>query len=166
MYNILKSAWSGYLNYGFDIGGYRGQNISKAIFLRWVQTGALLPFMENGGNGKHRPWVFDEETVAIYRKFVNIHYQLRPHFLTTGATKYKLKQSALTPLASKIPQDSSRLPDSYGYLLGDDILVFPIFQENGQAEIKFPTQSNWVYFFNTAKVFPGGLKNFLSFELA
>ena len=60
MYNVLKSAWNGYLNFGFDIGGYRGQNISKNIFLRWVQTGAFLPFMENGGNGKHRPWVFDE----------------------------------------------------------------------------------------------------------
>ena len=45
MYNVLKSAWSGYLNFGFDIGGYRGQNISKSIFLRWVQVGSLLPFM-------------------------------------------------------------------------------------------------------------------------
>lgn len=60
MLNVVKSAWSGYLNFGFDIGGYRGQNISKNIFLRWVQVGALVPFMENGGNGKHQPWVFDQ----------------------------------------------------------------------------------------------------------
>ena len=74
MYNVLKSAWNNYLNFGFDIGGYRGQNISKNIFIRWVQVGALVPFMENGGNGRHRPWAFDEETVDIYRKFVNLHY--------------------------------------------------------------------------------------------
>jgi alpha-glucosidase (family GH31 glycosyl hydrolase) len=59
MLNIIHSASKGYLSFGFDIGGYRGQNISKAIYLRWVQTGALLPFMENGGNGKHQPWKFD-----------------------------------------------------------------------------------------------------------
>lgn len=59
MYNVLKSAWAGYLSFGFDIGGYRGQNISKSIFIRWVQVGALMPFMENGGNGKHQPWLFD-----------------------------------------------------------------------------------------------------------
>ena len=59
IYNVMHSAWKGYLNFGFDIGGYRGQNISKNIFLRWAQTGSLMPFMENGGNGKHRPWLFD-----------------------------------------------------------------------------------------------------------
>lgn len=57
--NVLHSASKGYLSFGFDIGGYRGQAISKAIYLRWMQTGALLPFMENGGNGKHQPWKFD-----------------------------------------------------------------------------------------------------------
>lgn len=60
MYNVLHSAWKGYLNFGFDIGGYRGGNrITKNIFIRWAQLGALVPFMENGGNGKHQPWVFD-----------------------------------------------------------------------------------------------------------
>lgn len=85
MYNVLKSAWNGYLNFGFDIGGYRGQNISKNIFLRWVQVGSLLPFMENGGNGKHQPWSFDEETVKIYRNYVDLHYKLKPTFLTCAS---------------------------------------------------------------------------------
>lgn len=106
MYNILKSAWSGYLNFGFDIGGYRGQNISKNIFLRWVQTGALVPFMENGGNGKHQPWLFDQETVDIYRKFVDLHYQLKPTFLSCASEKYPKKKSLITPLAQRIPQVS------------------------------------------------------------
>jgi len=26
-----------------------------------MQAGALLPFMENGGNGMHQPWLFDVE---------------------------------------------------------------------------------------------------------
>ena len=41
--------------------------------------------MENGGNGPHAPWLFDEETVNIYRKFVNIHYELLPFFLSIGS---------------------------------------------------------------------------------
>ena len=53
MSGVLLSAWNNYLNFGYDIGGYRGQSISKNIFLREVQVGALLPFMENGGNGKN-----------------------------------------------------------------------------------------------------------------
>jgi len=42
-----------------------------------MQAGALLPFMENGGNGMHQPWLFDVETVDIYRKFVAIHYDFK-----------------------------------------------------------------------------------------
>lgn len=57
--NMFHSAWKGYLNFGFDIGGYRGQNISKENYIREVQLGAMVPLMENGGNGKHFPWAFD-----------------------------------------------------------------------------------------------------------
>ena len=61
MENIIHSASQGYLNFGFDIGGYKTRGESqKYLFLRWVQIGALLPFMENGGGGKHQPWEFDQ----------------------------------------------------------------------------------------------------------
>lgn len=60
--NILRSAWRGYLNFGCDIGGYRTDNSklgrTKEVFTRWFQLGSLLPLMENGGNGEHRPWIF------------------------------------------------------------------------------------------------------------
>jgi alpha-glucosidase (family GH31 glycosyl hydrolase) len=61
MINIIHSASKGYLNFGFDIGGYKErQPATKWLFLRWAQIGALLPFMENGGNGQHEPWKYDE----------------------------------------------------------------------------------------------------------
>lgn len=43
--NVFLSAWKGYLNFGFDIGGYSGQNFTKNGFIRFAQTGALLPLM-------------------------------------------------------------------------------------------------------------------------
>ena len=47
MINVIHSASNGYLNFGFDIGGYktRGKKSQKWLFLRWVQVGALVPFM-------------------------------------------------------------------------------------------------------------------------
>ena len=57
MINVIHSASDGYLNFGFDIGGYKTKGKSqKWLFLRWSQIGALLPFMENGGGGIHAPW--------------------------------------------------------------------------------------------------------------
>lgn len=165
MYNILKSAWNGYLNFGFDIGGYRGQKISKNIYIRWVQVGSLLPFMENGGNGKHQPWLFDQEIVDIYRSFVDLHYKLKPTFLSCANEKYFQKKSVITPLAKKIGQDSTKLPTNYCYLLCDNMLVCPIFEENGQAEVVFPSNSSWIYYFDHNKYFKGGTHSYLTFPI-
>jgi alpha-glucosidase len=54
------------------------------LFIRWAQLGAFSPLMENGGNKEHRPWMFDDETLQIYRNFVKIHMSLKPYFLTVG----------------------------------------------------------------------------------
>jgi alpha-glucosidase (family GH31 glycosyl hydrolase) len=54
MINVIHSASQNYLNFGFDIGGYKTNGPSqKWLFLRWAQMGAMVPFMENGGNGIH-----------------------------------------------------------------------------------------------------------------
>ena len=86
--NYFHSAWDGYVNFGSDIGGYRtGPGVlgrTKELFIRWAQLGAFSPLMENGGNKEHRPWMFDDETLQIYRNFVNIHMALKPYFLTVG----------------------------------------------------------------------------------
>ena len=76
--NIIRSAFKGYLNFGSDIGGYKTDSGSKLgrtkeVFTRWFQFGALMPFMENGGAGEHRPWVFGNDTLSTYRIFANLH---------------------------------------------------------------------------------------------
>jgi len=77
---MLHSGQRGYVGFGSDIGGYRccanGVAREKEPFIRWAQLGAFNSLMENGGGGEHRPWLFDRETTDIYRKFVDIHYEL------------------------------------------------------------------------------------------
>jgi len=46
MINVIHSASRNYLNFGFDIGGYKTRHSSlKWLFIRWLQVGSLLPFM-------------------------------------------------------------------------------------------------------------------------
>ena len=62
----------GYPNFGSDIGGYRSGEgdlgRTKELLIRWAQLGAFSPLMENGGNKEHRPWVFDDQTLKIYKE--------------------------------------------------------------------------------------------------
>jgi hypothetical protein len=136
------------------ISGYRGDSTTKdkEVFIRWAQFGAFIPLMENGGGGEHRPWMYDEETVNIYRKYVLEHYRLIPYFMNAGMSSMESVglKSSLKPLASKptdTPYGTNPQPATYSYLIGDDILVHPVVHENGIVEMTFPagneTWINW-----------------------
>lgn len=72
-HTIQHMIYKGYPNFGSDIGGYRSGNgtygRTKELLIRWAQLGAFSPLMENGGNKEHRPWIFDNQTLDIYKKY-------------------------------------------------------------------------------------------------
>jgi alpha-D-xyloside xylohydrolase len=141
---VIYSAWDGYANFAFDIGGYREQSpppafeAAKELFIRWAQLGALLPLMENGGGGEHKPWAYDDETTTSYRAFVALHSQLSYYLQTVGSVALEQGKSAISPqeaLPSPIRARSRRhypQPKVFSYTLGPDIFVHPILH---QAEV-------------------------------
>lgn len=159
--NMLRSAWNNYLNFGCDIGGYRtdGSKLgrSKEVFLRWAQLGAFLPLMENGGGGEHRPWIFGDDALDIYRHFAVIHTNLAPYLLDTGTKNYEKNISSIKPLANRVIVGE---PSSYDYLLGDSIYVSPFVDNSTSKDLDFPgeTTDRWVYWFDNTKVFSGKQK--------
>lgn len=135
---VIYSAWDGYANFACDIGGYRGDsaNPGKTLLLRWAQVSAFLPLMENGGTGEHRPFMFDEETTAIYRKFVDEHYRLLPYLANVGSAALEGATSSLKPLAQRGTPAAGNYsePRTFAYSLGADVFVHPIafdFAESG-----------------------------------
>lgn len=146
-----------YTNFGCDIGGYRGDNGNqhKDVFVRWAQFGAFIPLMENGGGGEHRPWMYDDETVDIYRKFVLEHYRLIPYWMNTGMASIESggEKSSLRPLAVKpvdTPDALNPQPSTYSYLIGEDILVHPVVNEYSIVDMTFPAGEDdiWLSWWN------------------
>ena len=151
--DMLSSSRFNYVSYGSDIGGFRSDgNQYKDVFIRWAQLGSMCPVMENGGGGEHRPWMFDEETCNIYRKFVYLHDELLPYIYSQAAYSYELVKPTMRPQLG-----------TYEYLLGDDILVAPIFEEGNERSVTFP-KGEWIYLFDQSKVYSAGIKK-LSFGL-
>lgn len=159
--NLYFSAELGYLIIGSDIGGYREDNSlplsrDKETYIRWAQLGAFCPLMENGGGGEHRPWKFDNETLEIYRKFVQLHMQMGK-YLNENAKDYYQKKKSLMQFQRKY---------DYSYLLGPDIFVTPI-KKSGDEPISviLPNEGTWVYLFDKSKEWKGGTTISMSFSI-
>lgn len=155
--NMFESARRGYVGFGSDTGGYRSDpSISKwgrtkELFIRWSQLGAFCPLFENGGaseGNEHRPWMFDDETTAIYADLVNMHYKIVPYLFDTGIQAYYGNFSIMQPMDV-----------GYQYLLGSDVFVAPVTEANATGmDVLFPGTSldQWASMWNASMVFSGG----------
>jgi alpha-glucosidase (family GH31 glycosyl hydrolase) len=152
---VIYSAWDNYTNFGCDIGGYRDVgDDDRSVFIRWAQFGAFLPFMENGGGGEHRPWMYDDEVTEIYKTFTLEHYRLIPYLMSAGMESMTSKgtKSAILPMAVKgadTPDYENPQPSTYSYLLGADILVHPVLNDKSVVDMTFPAgEVTWLNWWN------------------
>lgn len=161
--NMFWSSDYGYVAFGSDIGGYREKwsehpvwGRTKELFIRWAQLGAFSPVMENGGGGEHRPWMFDEESLNIYRNFVKLHHALIPYLNEKGAEAFAKGESLMKFIYGT----------EEAYLLGPDILVFPMLEEGTSRHVVFPEGSQWVYLFDKTTVYDGGTEATITVPLS
>lgn len=159
--NMFWSARRGYLAFGSDIGGYREddrypEGRSRELFIRWAQLGAFSPIMENGGGGEHRPWMFDTETEEVYRLFTKIHDVLRPYLESTARSSWE-EPTSMMHFFNKW---------NYSYLLGNELFVAPILNQEGTVDVQFPSESNWVYLFDLSQTYEGGSSSSFELELS
>ncbi|CAF0923562.1 unnamed protein product [Adineta steineri] len=153
---MLESGRRGYVGFGSDIGGYRTDSKSgplgrtKELFLRWTAVGALSSFMENGGNGEHLPWKFDNETTDVYRSWVNLHYKLVPYLYSEGIKVALGRNGTLMR-----PCDDIETLFSHSYFLGPNIYVVPLLRDPAPGQTQrlwLPKSSTneWINYFDTS----------------
>jgi alpha-glucosidase (family GH31 glycosyl hydrolase) len=146
--SFFHSAWDNYVNFGSDIGGYRSEPTphgrEKILFIRWAQLGAFNSLMENGGGKEHRPWMFDQETSDIYKRFTVIHHELIPYVHSAGAIAWERNTSVMFPIAKYTPF----IPDSWDYMFWRDIYVQPMVDNRTEVTVKFPAGNDWIDWWN------------------
>jgi len=140
----LSLGMSGIPFWSNDIGGFRGMP-SADLYIRWAQFGLFCSHSRMHGDSPREPWYFGKMVLAIVKKYIDLRYQLFPYIYSTA---YEASQSGMPviramPLA--FPDDPNTYDKDLQYMLGNWLLVAPIYNAENRRFVYFP-KGRWIDF--------------------
>ncbi|MCR5033292.1 MAG: alpha-xylosidase [Lachnospiraceae bacterium] len=146
---------SGFAYWSHDISGFEA-TASPDLYKRWVQFGLLSSHSRLHGSDTYRvPWVFDEESCEVLRRFVNLKCTLMPYLYTLTYEAHEKGTPLMRPMFFEFPDDPGCRTLDLQYMLGDSLLVAPVFNEEGTAEFFLPAGHSWTNYLD-GEVLSGG----------
>ncbi len=113
-----------------DIGGFYGPELTPALYVRWTQLGALSPLMRAHGLRPREPWEFGPRALDLTRRWIRFRYELLPYLWQVAHESSANGWPVLRPLGFEFPDDPVAVGVDGQFLLGSDLLVVPVFDDN------------------------------------
>lgn len=150
----LSLACAGFGFWSHDISGFES-TASADIYKRWCQFGLLSSHSRLHGSSTYRvPWIFDREACDVLRRFVKLKCALMPYLYRQAVKTHEEGIPLMRPMFLEFPGDRCCETLDKQYMLGDSLLVAPVFKESGEVEYYLP-KGNWVNLL-TGKSYMGG----------
>jgi len=131
---------------GTDIGGF-GSDTTAELLVRWMQVGCFSPLCRNHSSkvGTYQePWQFDEETCRIYKKFVELRYQLLPYLYDCFCGMEKNGIPVMRPLVMEYEDDINTWELNDEFMLGDRILISPVVTQGSRKKLVYLPKGEWI----------------------
>ncbi|WP_340681899.1 alpha-xylosidase [Amycolatopsis coloradensis] len=142
----LSLGLSGFGYWSHDIGGFEGTP-DPALFKRWIAFGMLSSHSRLHGSSSYRvPWLFDEEAVDVLRVFSKLKARLMPYLWQAAAQAAAEGTPMMRAMALEFPADPACAHLERQYMLGDSLLVAPVFSDEGEVTYYVP-DGVWTDFF-------------------
>lgn len=100
------------------------------------------------------PWNFDEESSDVVRYFTKLKCRLMPYLFRMSMLAHEEGVPVMRPMIFEYPEEIATNYLDMQYMLGDNLLVAPIFNEDGDADYYLP-EGIWTDFF-TGEIKEGG----------
>lgn len=155
----LSLCLSGFGFWSHDMGGFE-QTASADVYKRWCAFGLLSSHSRLHGNSSYRvPWLFDEDTSSItatdvLRRFTNLKCQLMPYLFEAAIQAHTSGVPMLRAMLLEFPEDPGCDYLDRQYMLGESLLVAPVFRSDGVVDYYLPA-GRWTNFL-TNQVVEGG----------
>lgn len=134
----LSIGLSGFGFWSHDIGGF--ENTAPAhIYKRWCVFGLLSSHSRLHGSKSYRvPWVYDDEACDVVRQFTQLKCRLMPYLYPASSQAASHGTPVMRAMMLEFPEDPACDYLDRQYMLGDDLLVAPVFSEEGDVDFYLP----------------------------
>jgi alpha-D-xyloside xylohydrolase len=147
----LSLGLSGFGFWSHDIGGFEGTP-STSVFKRWIAFGLLSSHSRLHANESYRvPWLFDDEAVDVMRSFTKLKIRLMPYLYGAALEAHERGIPMMRAMCLEFPDDPGCAYLDRQYMLGDRLLVAPVFSESGAVTYYVPA-GRWTHFLSGAIV--------------
>lgn len=124
------------------IGGnaYGNSKPDRELFIRWLQANVFMPNMQFS----IPPWDYDEATVNISKKLVDLHVEYAPKIIALAKHFAQSGEPIMRPLWWADPDDAGTFNVGDQFLLGDDLLVAPVVEKGKVERQVYLPKGTWV----------------------
>ena len=165
----LSASASGMIFWGFDLAGFAGPLPTLDLYRRATQMACFCPIMQwhsepDGGqfrelmpgaegNNERSPWNMEESYAAPgfmdeMRYWHKLHDQLHPYLWKTAQDCVRDSKPFIRPLIYEWPGDENAVNCQDEYLLGNDLLIAPLLEENATSREVYLPDGVWFDFFD------------------
>ncbi|MGN0642943.1 MAG: alpha-xylosidase [Huintestinicola sp.] len=134
----LSLCMSGFGFFSHDMSGFEA-TATPDIYKRWAAFGLLSTHSRLHGNSSYRvPWLFDEESVDVLRFFTKLKGKLMPYLWSQAVKTHETGVPMMRAMVIDYANDPVCLYLDKQYMLGDNLLVAPILNDEGTCEFYVP----------------------------
>ncbi len=147
----LSLCLSGFGFWSHDISGFEG-TAPADVYKRWAAFGLLSTHSRLHGSNSYRvPWLFDEEAVDVLRKFTNLKCTLMPYLYSAAVYTHETGVPSMRAMVLEFPEDIPCADLDRQYMLGESLLVAPVFTKEGDVDYYLP-EGVWTGFLDNRAV--------------
>ncbi len=142
----LSLCMSGFGFWSHDIGGFESTS-TPDVYKRWCAFGLLSTHSRLHGSSSYRvPWAYDEEAVTVVSTFAKLKGKLMPYLYRNAIETHETGIPMMRSMVLEYTEDPTCAYLDKQYMLGDTLLVAPIFNEKSMAKFYLPA-GRWTNYF-------------------
>lgn len=147
----LSIGLSGFGFWSHDIGGF--ENTAPAhVYKRWCAFGLFSSHSRLHGSKSYRvPWAYDDESCDVVRHFTQLKCQLMPYLYRQAALAREFGTPMLRAMMLEFPDDPACDYLDRQYMLGDSMMVAPVFSEAGDVQFYLP-EGRWTHLWHNDEI--------------